>query len=51
MLISSIPAVISDDRAVLMDKGRIIADGVAKEIMSDAELMSGHGLEVPALGG
>ena len=38
------------DRAVLMDKGRIIADGVAKEIMSDAELMSGHGLEVPALG-
>jgi cobalt/nickel transport system ATP-binding protein len=39
------------DRAVLMDKGRIVADGNAKEIMSDAELMSGHGLEVPALGG
>jgi len=34
------------DRAVLLDKGRIIADGDAKEIMSDAELMSEHGLEV-----
>ncbi len=37
-------------RAVLMDNGRIIADGNAKEIMSNAELMSGHGLEVPAVG-
>jgi len=36
------------DRAVLMDKGRIVADGNAREIMSDAGLMSGHGLEVPA---
>lgn len=35
------------DRAVLMDKGRIIADGDAKEIMSDFKLMSEHGLEVP----
>ncbi len=34
------------DRAVLLDKGRIIADGDAKEIMSDAELMTEHGLEV-----
>ena len=34
------------DRAVLLDKGRIIADGDAKEVMSDPELMTKHGLEV-----
>jgi cobalt/nickel transport system ATP-binding protein len=33
------------DRAVLLDKGRIIADGEAKTIMSDRGLMSEHGLE------
>lgn len=37
------------DRAVLMDNGRIIADGNARDIMSNAQLMSGHGLEVPAV--
>ena len=35
------------DRAVLLDKGRIIAAGEAKEIMSDSKLMTEHGLEVP----
>lgn len=35
------------DRAVLLDKGRIIAGGDAKEIMSDSQLMAEHGLEVP----
>lgn len=35
------------DRAVLLDKGRIIAAGDAKEIMSDSQLMAEHGLEVP----
>ena len=35
------------DRAVLIDKGRIIADGDAKEIMSDSDLMTEHGLECP----
>lgn len=35
------------DRAVLLDKGRIIAGGDAKEIMSDSKLMAEHGLEVP----
>ena len=35
------------DRAVLLDKGRIIADGDAKKIMSDSKLMTEHGLEVP----
>ena len=34
------------DRAVLLDKGRIITDGDAKEIMSDTKLMIEHGLEV-----
>ena len=37
------------DRAVLLDKGRIIADGEAQKIMSDAELMTKHGLEVPGI--
>jgi cobalt/nickel transport system ATP-binding protein len=36
------------DRAVLLDKGRIVADGEALKIMSDAELMTKHGLEVAA---
>jgi cobalt/nickel transport system ATP-binding protein len=36
------------DRVVLLDKGRIIADGPAEKIMSDSELMTDHGLEVPA---
>ena len=35
------------DRAVLLDKGRIIAGGDAKEIMSDSQMMTEHGLEVP----
>ncbi|HIJ71731.1 MAG TPA: ABC transporter ATP-binding protein [Planctomycetes bacterium] len=36
------------ERAVLMDEGRIIADGDAGKIMGDAVLMRTHGLEVPA---
>jgi cobalt/nickel transport system ATP-binding protein len=36
------------ERAVLLDNGKIIADGEAKEIMSDIELMTKHGLEVVA---
>lgn len=35
------------DRAVLLDKGRIVADDDAKKIMSDSDLMTEHGLEVP----
>ena len=34
------------DRAVLMDKGKIIVDGTVEEIMTDEKLMLGHGLEV-----
>lgn len=36
------------DRAILLDKGCIIADGDAKKTMSNSELMTEHGLEVPA---
>jgi cobalt/nickel transport system ATP-binding protein len=36
------------DRAVLLDKGCIIADGDAKKIMLDSELMTAHGLEEPS---
>jgi len=36
------------DRAVLLNNGRIIADGNAKKIMSNSKLMTEHGLEVPA---
>jgi len=35
-------------RAILLDKGRIIADGDAKKVMADSKLMAEHGLEVPA---
>ncbi len=35
------------DRAVLVDKGRIITDGDIKEIMSDEKLMTEYGLEMP----
>ena len=34
-------------RAVLVNGGHIIANGTAEEIMSDAELMTEHDLEVP----
>jgi cobalt/nickel transport system ATP-binding protein len=37
------------DRAILVDKGRIIADGDAKEIMFDTKLMTEYGLERPAV--
>jgi len=35
------------DYAVLMDEGRIIAQGWAADVMGDSQLMRGHGLEVP----
>jgi len=36
------------ERAVLLNKGRIVADGDAEKIMSDSQLMAEHGLEVPS---
>ncbi|MBZ8180089.1 energy-coupling factor ABC transporter ATP-binding protein [Oscillatoria salina] len=35
------------DRVVLLDRGKIIADGQPKEIMGDRDLMETHGLEKP----
>ena len=37
------------DRAVLVNNGHIIADGDKKNIMTDADLMKKHGLEVPSI--
>ena len=35
------------ERTVLLDEGTIIADGATKDILSDRELLEGHGLELP----
>jgi len=35
------------DRVILVDQGRIIADGTPQAIITDQELMCTHGLEVP----
>jgi len=34
-------------RVILMDRGKVWAEGTARELLSDAELMIAHGLEVP----
>jgi cobalt/nickel transport system ATP-binding protein len=34
-------------RVLLLDAGRLVADGPAREVLADAGLMEGHGLEVP----
>ncbi len=35
------------ERAVLMDAGKVVADGPVREVLSNSELMYAHGLEVP----
>ncbi|WP_029231970.1 energy-coupling factor ABC transporter ATP-binding protein [Butyrivibrio sp. VCB2006] len=35
------------ERTVLLDEGRIIADGASKDILSDEALLTEHGLELP----
>ena len=35
------------ERTVLLDEGRIIADGKSKDILSDEALLTSHGLELP----
>lgn len=37
------------ERVLLLDGGRLVADGAANSILSDAALMEKHGLEVPLL--
>ena len=34
-------------RVVLLDAGRVVADGPSREVLSDAELLDQHGLEPP----
>lgn len=34
-------------RVLVLDRGRIVADGPIREILADAHLMQAHGLEVP----
>ena len=35
------------DRAIIMDHGVIVADGAVAEVLSDAELLAAHRLELP----
>lgn len=35
------------DRVLLLDEGKIVADGKSREIMGDQQLMEAHGLEKP----
>jgi len=35
------------DRALIIDEGKIVADGPTERIMTDARLLEAHGLEVP----
>jgi len=37
------------DRVIVLDEGRVQADGLPKSILADAGLMERHGLEVPML--
>ncbi len=39
------------DRVILVDQGRIIADGMPQTIMTNHELMTTHGLELPFIPG
>ena len=34
-------------RAILLDQGRVVADGPGREILGDEELVESHGLELP----
>jgi cobalt/nickel transport system ATP-binding protein len=36
------------DRVIILDKGRIVADGTSAQILSDIELLAEHGLTVPS---
>jgi cobalt/nickel transport system ATP-binding protein len=35
-------------RVLVLDRGRLVADGPARDLLADEALMEAHGLEVPA---
>ncbi|MFA5079042.1 MAG: ATP-binding cassette domain-containing protein [Dehalococcoidia bacterium] len=37
------------DRVVVLNEGKIVADGIAKQILSDKRLLAEHGLAVPSV--
>ena len=34
-------------RMVILDQGKVVADGLTRELMEDAQLLEAHGLERP----
>ena len=36
-------------RAIIMDEGRVVADGATAELLGDSRLLEAHGLESPYL--
>jgi cobalt/nickel transport system ATP-binding protein len=40
-------AVETCERTVVMDAGRVVADGPTRTVLADADLAAAHGLEVP----
>jgi len=34
-------------RTIVMDEGRVVADGLTSEILEDEKLLTAHGLEKP----
>jgi cobalt/nickel transport system ATP-binding protein len=35
------------ERAVILDDGRIVADGATDDLLADADLLAAHALELP----
>jgi cobalt/nickel transport system ATP-binding protein len=35
------------ERTLILDKGRIVADGATEDILADVRLLSAHDLELP----
>jgi cobalt/nickel transport system ATP-binding protein len=35
------------ERVVIMERGRIVAGGAARDVLGDGELLERHGLELP----
>jgi len=42
-----IPSLLSNQFCIVMDDGRIVADGMTQEILEDETFLREHGLEKP----